>query len=104
MQELIDRWGLPATEEHIDALIAYAERITRATIAAIPDGCYEFTDYLDNDGTSDEPILITARVTIQGDTLTVDFSGSATHTRGTVNPVASTHKSSTYYLVRWHMP
>ncbi len=45
MQELVDRWGLSATEEHIDALIAYAERITRATIEAIPDGCYEFTDY-----------------------------------------------------------
>src|SRR5260370_12796355 len=44
MQELIDRWGLPAPEEHIDALIAYAELITKATIAAIPDVCYEVTD------------------------------------------------------------
>ncbi len=40
MQELIDRWGLSTTEEHIDALIAYAERIARATIEAIPDGHY----------------------------------------------------------------
>src|SRR5438132_8817166 len=58
MQELIDRWSLSTTEEHMDALIAYAERITRATLQAIPDGCYEFTDYLDNDGISDEPVAI----------------------------------------------
>jgi len=104
MQELIDRWGLPATEEHIDALIAYAERITRATIAAIPDGCYEFTDYLDNDGINNEPVAITASVTVQGDTLTVDFSGSAPQTRGNVNTVASVAKSATYYVVRCLMP
>src|SRR5205807_4555178 len=67
MQELIDRWGLTTTEEHIDALIAYAERIARATIEAIPDGHYEFTDHLDNDGIVDEPVPITAKVTVQGD-------------------------------------
>jgi N-methylhydantoinase B len=104
IQELVDRWSIPTTEEHIAALIAYAERITRATIAAIPDGCYEFTDYLDNDGTSDEPVLITARVTIQDDTLTVDFTGSAPQTRGNVNTVASVAKSATYYVVRCLMP
>src|SRR6266699_3146546 len=104
MQELIDRWGLPAIEEQIDALIAYAERITRATLAAIPDGCYEFTDYLDNDGINNEPVALTASVTVQGDTLTVDFSGSAPQTRGNVNTVASVAKSATYYVVRCLMP
>ncbi len=104
MQELVDRWDLSATEEHIDALISYAERITRATIEAIPDGCYEFTDYLDNDGFSDQPVPITARVTVQGDSLSVDFTGSAPQTRGNVNAVASVTKSATYYVVRCLMP
>src|SRR6266702_1210990 len=104
MQELIDRWGLSTTEEHIDALIAYAERIARATIEAIPDGHYEFTDHLDNDGIVDEPVPITARVTVQGDTITVDFTGSAQQTRGNVNAVAAVAKSATYYVVRCLMP
>ena len=104
MQELIDRWGLSTTEEHIDALIAYAERIARATIEAIPDGHYEFTDHLDNDGVSDEPVPITAKVTVQGDTITVDFTGSAQQTRGNVNAVAAVAKSATYYVVRCLMP
>ena len=104
MQELIDRWSLSTTEEHMDALIAYAERIARASIEAIPDGHYEFTDHLDNDGVSDEPVPITARVTVQGDTITVDFTGSGQQTRGNVNAVAAVAKSATYYVVRCLMP
>ncbi len=104
MQELINRWGLASTEEHIDALLAYAERIARATIQSIPDGRYTFTDYLDNDGFSDEPVPITATVTVQGDGLTVDFTGSAGQTRGNVNAVAAVAKSATYYVVRCLMP
>jgi N-methylhydantoinase B len=104
MQELIDRWGLASTEEHIDALLAYAERIARATIQSIPDGRYTFTDCLDNDGFSDEPVPITATVTVQGDGLTVDFTGSAGQTRGNVNAVAAVAKSATYYVVRCLMP
>src|SRR3989441_3031367 len=104
MQELIDRWSLSTTEEPIDALIAYAERIARASIEAIPDGHYEFTDHLDNDGVSDEPVPITARVTVQGDTITVDFTGSGQQTRGNVNAVAAVAKSATYYVVRCLMP
>ncbi|HYT37723.1 MAG TPA: hydantoinase B/oxoprolinase family protein, partial [Ktedonobacteraceae bacterium] len=104
MQELIDRWSLSTTEEHMDELIAYAERIARATIEAIPDGHYEFTDHLDNDGVSDEPVSITAMVTVQGDTITVDFTGSAQQTRGNVNAVAAVAKSATFYVVRCLMP
>src|SRR5918911_427353 len=93
MQELVERWTLSNIEEHIDALIAYAERITRATIEAIPDGSYTFTDYLDNDGFSEAPIPITATVTVEGSTLTVDFTGSAPQTRGNVNTVAAVARS-----------
>jgi N-methylhydantoinase B len=104
MQELIDRWTLPSFEQHCTALIAYAERITRATIETIPDGSYRFTDYLDNDGVTNEPVLITATVTVQGSTLTVDFTGSAPQTRGNINAVAAVTKSAVYYVIRCLMP
>ena len=53
MQELVERWGLPTLEEHFTELMAYAKRIAEATIQTIPDGCYQFTDYLDDDGISE---------------------------------------------------
>ncbi len=104
LQEMVDRWGLSTLDEHIEALIAYARRITQATIEAIPDGSYQFTDYLDDDGISDTPIPITATVTVRGSHVTVDFTGSSPQVRGNINTVASVAKSATYYVIRCLMP
>lgn len=104
LQEMVERWGLAALEEHIDALIAYAARIARATIEAIPDGSYSFTDYMDDDGIDSSHIPISVTVTIRGSELTVDFSGSSPQVRGNINTVLSVAKSATYYVVRCLMP
>src|SRR5579884_3642148 len=104
LQEVAERYGIAVVEEHIDALIAYAERITRQTIEQIPDGTYHFTDYMDDDGFSDEPIPIKVALTVRGGELTVDFTGSAPQVHGSVNAVAAVAKSATYYCVRCLMP
>ncbi len=104
LRELIERSGLETVEVHIDALIAYAERMTRATIAAIPDGVYQFSDRLDDDGLTDEPVEIAVTVTVRGGEMTVDFTGSGPETRGSVNAVAAVTKSVVYYAVRCLMP
>lgn len=104
MNELVSRWGLPAVEAHTEALIAYAERMTRAAIAEIPDGAYAMTDYLDDDGFGSAPLAITATVTVVGSDLTVDFTGSSPQTTGNVNTVEAVAKSAAYYVVRCLMP
>ncbi|MDE3230190.1 MAG: hydantoinase B/oxoprolinase family protein [Chloroflexota bacterium] len=104
LAELVSRWGLSAVEAHTDALIAYAERITRAAIEAIPDGVYSMTDYLDDDGFSETPLAITATVTVAASSLTVDFTGSSPQTTGNVNTVEAVAKSAAYYVVRCLMP
>ena len=104
LQEMVERWGLATLEEHVDALIAYATRIAEATIEAIPDGCYHFTDHLDDDGIDDAHIPIRVAITVRGRELTVDFAGSAPQVRGNINTVVSVAKSATYYVVRCLMP
>ena len=104
LRELIDRSGLAEVNAHIDALIAYAERMTRATIAAIPDGVYRFSDRLDDDGLTDEPVEMTATMTVRSGEMTVDFTGSGPETRGNVNAVAAVTKSVVYYAIRCLMP
>jgi N-methylhydantoinase B len=102
--ELVERSGRQTVDAHIDELINYAERMTRATIEGIPDGTYEFTDYLDDDGVTEEPIAIKATVIVEGSELTVDFTGSDPEARGSINAVASVAKSAVYYIVRCLMP
>ncbi len=104
MQDLVERWGRSMLEVHIDALLAYAKRITEATIEAIPDGSYSFTDYLDDDGTNDTPIPISVTVLVRGHTITMDFTHSSIQVRGNVNTVAAVAKSAAYYVMRCLMP
>ena len=42
----------------------------------IPNGRYTYTDVLDNDGITDEPIEIRVAIEIEDDTALVDFTGT----------------------------
>src|SRR6201996_2768827 len=53
---LVKNYGLEKIYRYAAATQDYAERMLRSTIAAIPDGHYEFADALDNDGFSDAPV------------------------------------------------
>ena len=104
MQEIVDRWSLPVLEEHIEGLISYAKRITEATIETIPDGSYQFTDSLDDDGMSETPVSINVTITVRGTHITVDFTGTNPQVRGNINTVTSVAKSAAYYVLRCLMP
>ena len=52
---IAERYGPDDTQAHMDALLDYSERLTRRAIAEIPDGVYRVTDYMDDDGQSEEP-------------------------------------------------
>ncbi|HMQ35773.1 MAG TPA: hydantoinase B/oxoprolinase family protein, partial [Chloroflexaceae bacterium] len=82
---LVRRYGLATYRAFTADLIAYTERLVRAEIAAWPDGAASFVDHLDSDGVGGPPVRIAVTVTISGDTLTADFSGSAPQVRGALN-------------------
>lgn len=98
--ELLERYGQQAVAEHIDALIAYAERLTRAALARIPAGVYRFSDCLDDDGQVDQPVNLQVAVAAEGESVTVDFSGSDPEVLGCINAVEAVTQSATYYCVR----
>ena len=81
-------------------LLNYAERLTRAEIAALPDGRFTFTDLLDDDGIDPGPIPIAVAVEVAGSALTVDFSGTAPQVKGAINCVASFTRSAVYACLR----
>ncbi|MDR3474093.1 MAG: hydantoinase B/oxoprolinase family protein [Devosia sp.] len=99
MLRLFARYG-EELERYFDKLIDYGEALTRKTIASWPDGDYHFTDYIDGDGFSAEPIPIVCRLTVKGDHLWVDFAGSSPQVKGAINATMSFTKSSTYLTVR----
>ncbi|WP_246308187.1 hydantoinase B/oxoprolinase family protein [Halorarum salinum] len=86
----------PALEEIKD----YSERRMRAEIAELPDGTYEFSDVLDDDGRGNEDLPVEVAVEVDGDSVVVDFDGTAEQTEGPVNAVFAVTASATYYAVR----
>ena len=99
-REIVERYGLPQVRRQIRALMDYAERMTRAAISEIPDGVYEFEDFLDDDGVTDDPIRIRLRLTVDGGSLHCDFSGSSEDRPSSVNAVVAVTRSAVYYVVR----
>ncbi|MFD8695461.1 hydantoinase B/oxoprolinase family protein [Kitasatospora purpeofusca] len=84
--EIVRRWGLETVLAARDAIFTQTERLEREQIAAIPDGVYEATGHLDNDGIDlDTPLHVTVRVEISGDRMTMDVTDCADQATGPVN-------------------
>ena len=83
-QELCDRYG---TEDFLDSVgdvIALSELKARRAIARLTPGTYDFSDYLEGFA-PDSDVFIHARMTVHGDTLSMDFSGSDPQVRQSIN-------------------
>lgn len=83
-----------------DALNAYGEKRARARIAALPDGCYRFRDYMDDDGQGQQDIVIAVTLTIAGEQASLDFSGTADQVAGNINCPLSVAAAAAYYCFR----
>ncbi len=100
MRRLVERYGEAELNRYFDALIDYGEQLTRKAIASWPDGEYSFTDYIDGDGFTPNPIPIACKMTVTGDHLHVDFAGSSPQVKGAINSTLSFTKSATYLSIR----
>ena len=81
----------------MDALLDYAERMARAEIAKLPDGRFEFEDWLDDDGiTLGVPVPIKVAIIKAGDGITFDWTGCAPQVKGALNCTLSYTMSASY--------
>lgn len=100
MKELIARYGLESVTHQAEALIDYARRLTETLIGDLPDGQVTFSDKLDNDGHTTDPVPIKVTLTISGSELIVNFAGSAPAVQGNVNAVRAIVESVVGYTLR----
>ena len=93
---------------YMSDLLDYSERLTRAGITALPDGEYAFSDWNDDDGIGSGPVKVHVTLTVKGDTLTADFTGTSPQTGGALHTNYWFTASCTYAALRTvfdpHMP
>jgi N-methylhydantoinase B len=79
------------------ALLDYGERRMTAALSALPDGVFEFEDYMEH---GDRDVAIRVRISIEGQGLTADFTGSDGQLAANFNAVEAVTRSCLYYAVR----
>lgn len=93
---LTKEFGLAAVEKAFGAILDHAERRMRAAIADLPDGTYEGVDGSDTDCFREVDVPVRVSIRIEGDTLSVDFTGSAEQVRGFKNSSLANTYSAVY--------
>lgn len=89
--ELLERFGEETVLDAAAELQNYSERLAREAVRIIPDGIYHGEDFVDDNGHTDEPLRVAVRITISGDEVEIDMTGSSPQTKGMINsPLAST--------------
>ena len=98
--EVVRKYGVRETNEYGRHLLAYSEKMMRATLRGIPNGVYRAEDFMDNDGVTDEPIAIRVTIRIRGGRAEVDFAGSSPECAGSINAVKAIADSAVFYVFR----
>ncbi len=95
--QLAERVGIDALRDAYDEVLNYAERRTRACLDALQDGEQAAEDVLE---AREGDLRIAVRATVDGDRLTLDFTGTADQHEGNLNCPLAVTRSACYFAVR----
>jgi N-methylhydantoinase B len=97
LAELAERVGVERLREATEAVLGYAERRTRACLAAMGDGVHEAEDVLE---APEGDLILRVRAEVRGERLLLDFTGSAGQHAGNLNCPLAVTRSACYFAVR----
>jgi len=97
LAELAQRTGVATLRAAMAEVLDYAERRTRACIAALPDGVRTARDVLEG---ADGDVELALTATVDGDRLVLDFAGTAAQHDGNLNCPLAVTRSACYFAVR----
>lgn len=99
-EALAEQYGPEIILECIDTILTNEETRMKNRIDELSDGSYTATDYLDGDSIDAKDIEINVKVTIEGDTIHVDFADTDKQVPGGVNAPLAVTLAATHYAVK----
>ncbi len=99
IKAIVKKYGRAALAEAMAASLDHSERLMRACIAKIPDGIYTAEDCVEPVGMA-ELVPIKVKITVAGDRMTFDYTGSGQQVRGGINCPLSVTCNSTWFTVK----
>jgi N-methylhydantoinase B len=98
LRQLAERQGLELLRAATAEILDYAERRTRAALTEMPNGEGTATEVLE--GRDGGDIELRLRASVSGDSLELDFEGTAAQVEGNLNCPLSVTKAACFYAVR----
>ncbi|WP_419840900.1 hydantoinase B/oxoprolinase family protein [Candidatus Poriferisodalis sp.] len=96
---LVAELGVEEYLSYLDGVLAHGESRMRSAIAALPDGTYHGEDRTDNDCFGPADIAVRVRLSVEGDEMTLDFTGTDPQIDGFKNSSLANTYSSVYLAV-----
>jgi len=86
LEQICRKYGGKVFLEAVETIWDQTDKLVREAVRTIPDGAYEASSFLDDDGRDmTKTIPIKVKVEVDGDELTIDFSGIADQVPGFIN-------------------
>jgi N-methylhydantoinase B len=101
--ELISEYGMERIDKVIKKIYEYSRTWMRKAIQDIPAGIYKFTDKMDDDGISDDPLTVRVAIEITHapePEISFDFTGTAEQGAGGINMVWQALLATVLYAVK----
>lgn len=100
IQALLAGMGINAWLSGLRRLNDYAERMAKAALQELPEGCCEFEDLMDDDGQGNRDIHLHVCVTLSAERISVDFSGTDRQVQGNINCPLAVTAAAVFYVFR----
>lgn len=104
LQKLIQKLGESTFAQQLNVLNQYAESLALAEWRTIPNGQYQFTDYMEDDGTGNKNIPISIMLTLNDGYVEADFTGTSAQVSGNINCPLSVAAAGVFYCLRCLLP
>jgi N-methylhydantoinase B len=101
MTDLVARYGAQTVRTLMSRAMDYSERLTRYCLAQLADGEATFVDWIDDDQIDEgKPIKLVCTVRKHGETMEVDWTGSAPQVKGAINNTWSYTAAASFTAVK----
>ena len=100
LRELFQKHGEEFVFAHMIEIMDYSERRMRAGLRNLKEGRYRFEDYLEGDSITEDLIKVAVTVTISGDEVTADFTGTSPEVKGPLNCRKASTAACVYYVMK----
>jgi len=100
VRALLAKYGTPVVREAIADLLHASDTRMRAAIRALPDGTYRHIAYLDGNSADNFPLHVRVALTVAGDEITADFTGTSDQVAAPLNAGPAIAPTSVLTIVK----